>query len=649
MKRYHFLKKFFAFLVLSCLLFSGSDTLAASKDVTVEETSTEEISTEEETSSEAETETDNNTQSMQLSATVSSAKASYYVEVPAEISFGAIHTTKDTTCSYEVKVTGDFLSDKEYVTVSSIESFPLTHMQNHSSFPCYNDFPSHTFTQSESAGSTLTILKEDAASAAKGSYHGTLQFHITYGKTPVENTQEAFTVKTDAKIAGAYVKGLTSYTSGHKEGRYIFTIQNADSIKHQSGIAAIASLISAGAQSGTTSYYDFSFQCDTGKEIKDITDTEDTVLEICIPISKTQSGNITAYRCHNAGTSLMQLLSKRPTTQFVDNTYYYDAAGGYLYFYTSKFSVFAAHQTPAATTTQTSQTSSASSSILDVEEETAFTAKVSFRKSSDFDSTSMCNPLFYEQADLKVNKDNTQLTLYVIDPIPNYTSEGTPLSNISFFYQGTSYLASIDTSGKVAKSYPAASGFISTAGNYESSKITVTLPTDAIKASADKALTCSAYVNAVMKTTQTFYVVLTDFTKGTSATASTVTTTASTVKTDVKPTAVTTPAVQTDTALSQTPVTSTDQKSSSKKSSSVKSAGKKEETDIEEETVPLAETIPEQAHEISQHNSTEGTPQTDGYLLVTDAGIYSIAYLLVTCLVCLGAYLITRMKLLRNH
>lgn len=646
MKRYHFLKKFSVFLLLPCLLFMVSDTLTASELMTIEETSMEETSMEE-TSTEAET--DSNTQSMQLSATVSSVKASYYVEVPAEISFGAIHTVKDTSYSYEVKVTADSLSDKEYVTVSSIGSFPLTHTQNHSSFPCYNDFPSHTFTQSESVDGTLTILKEDAASAAKGSYHGTLQFHITYGKTPVDSTQDAFTVKTDVKITGASVKGLTSYTTKHKEGRYTFTIQNADSTKHQSGIAGIASLISAGAQNGSTSYYDFSFQCDTGEEIKDITDTGDTVFEICIPLSTTQSGNITAYRCHNGATSLMQLLSKRPTTQFVDNTYYYDAVGGYLYFYSSKFSVFAAHKTPAATTATTTQTSSSSSSVLDVEEETTFTAKVSFRKSSDFDSASMCNPLFYEQADLKVNKDTTRLTLYVIDPIPNYPSEGTPLSDVSFLYQGSSYSAAIDTSDKVAKSYPAASGFIPTAGNYESSKITVTLPTDAIEASADKALTCSAYVNAVMKTTQTFYVVLTDFTKGTSATASTVTSTAAAVKPALKTTAVTTPAVQTDTAPVETVAASTSSKSSTKKSASGKSAAKKEEADIEEETVPLAESVSVQAPAKSQNNGTDTTPQTDGYLLVTDAGICSIAYLLVTCLICSGVCLIIRMKLLRNH
>lgn len=143
-----------------------------------------------------------------------------------------------------------------------------------------------------------------------------------------------------------------------------------------------------------------------------------------------------------------------------------------------------------------------------------YTASVSIRKSTDVNSTSMCDPLFYSKADLVVNGDTTKVTMYVIDPIPNYPGEGTPLSNIVFQAGGTSFQASLDTANKVSRAYEAASGFISQAGNYYSDPITVTLPTSAVETSGSGSIQCSAYVNAVMKTTQKFYVVFSNLVEG---------------------------------------------------------------------------------------------------------------------------------------
>lgn len=632
MKKYILYKKSFLFFLLFSLVFCHTLLLHASEPVTEEET-------------EAESTTENeNTQSLQLSATVPSTKAAYYVEIPSEVSFGAISTTKDTSYDYEIHVTAEHFSSQESLTIASVTDFPMVAENNKDSFPCYNSFQTHTFTKSDDCVGTLTILKEDAASAPRGSYSGSLQFQITYqkGKENTPSDTPASTVNVDKKITGASVSGLTSYTTSHKEGIYTFTMQQAQSKEHQNGIAAIASLISAGGQKGTTSFYDFSLTCDTGTEIKEISDTNDCVFEIYIPITASDVGTITAYRHHEGTTSLMQLLSKRPTSDFVDNTYYYDLTTGYICFYSSRFSVFAAHMMPASSTTTTTTSSSTSSSVLDVTTETNFTASVSLRKSTDFNATSMCDPLFYKQADMVVNADTTKLTLYVIDPIPNYSSEGTPLSDITFTYNGTSYSASIDNSNKVTKSYSAASGFISSAGNYSSSSITVSLPTAAIKASADKALTCSAYINAVMKCTQSFYVVLTDFEKGTSATAaSTTTTTTKKAATTAKVNNLSQTADQTTVSDSATASPAASTRSSSRKTSSKTS--KEEETTLEEDEVALTPTLPADGLTDDLSDDTDA-PGTYGYVLVTDAAIQAVFYLLAVILVCIGIIFFIEME-----
>ncbi len=137
-----------------------------------------------------------------------------------------------------------------------------------------------------------------------------------------------------------------------------------------------------------------------------------------------------------------------------------------------------------------------------------YSCDVSMRKGTDFSSASMCNPLFYPKADIVCKDEKATLTLYVIDPVPNFASVGTPVSNVTFYYKGQSYGASLRNNSKVMKSFSLAPGFIPKAGEYAATPITVEIPMQAIKESLDKKLTCSAYVNAVVQSTQTFYVVL---------------------------------------------------------------------------------------------------------------------------------------------
>ncbi len=154
------------------------------------------------------------------------------------------------------------------------------------------------------------------------------------------------------------------------------------------------------------------------------------------------------------------------------------------------------------------------SSTTGTHEDGSYTASVSIRKSSDIDSISMCAPLFYAKADLKVSGTSTKVTMYVIDPIPSYASEGTPLSSVKITANGTTYTASVDSGSKVSRYFDANAQFVPKAGNYYATPITFVIPTSAVEKSAEGTVKMSAYVNAVMKTTQEFYVVFSDWKDG---------------------------------------------------------------------------------------------------------------------------------------
>ncbi len=151
---------------------------------------------------------------------------------------------------------------------------------------------------------------------------------------------------------------------------------------------------------------------------------------------------------------------------------------------------------------------------LPIVNEGNYICDVSMRKDNNFYEESMCNKLFYKKADISYKGNTATLTLYVVDPIPNYVSEGTPLSNVNFIYNSSTYNARVNTSNKVAKYFDAASGFITTSGNYYASPIVVNLPIKALEESVNGGLTCNSYINAIMNTTQSFYVVLSNFEKG---------------------------------------------------------------------------------------------------------------------------------------
>ncbi len=330
-----------------------------------------------------------------------------------------------------------------------------------------------------------------------------------------------------SEVPAAGVNGLKDYAEKQKDGAYTMHIRNADSQRDQEGISQIASLIAAGQTSGVASYYDISLECQTDTENVSINDTGNSVIEIRLPLDASKGTKLSVYRSHDGKAGLMQPLAARKTTTYVDNTYYADLTGGYLYVYTSKFSVYGIYQSKTdgqsgssdsgdsdsgndSDTGSDSGTTSGSDSRKDGE----YTAKVSVRKSDNIKSSSMCAPLFYARADLKVSGSNTKVTMYVIDPIPKYASEGTPLSKVKVTANGKTYSASVDSGNKVSRYFEASEQFISSAGNYYATPITFTIPTSAIEKSADGKVKMSAYVNAVMKSTQEFYVVFSDWKSG---------------------------------------------------------------------------------------------------------------------------------------
>ncbi len=146
-----------------------------------------------------------------------------------------------------------------------------------------------------------------------------------------------------------------------------------------------------------------------------------------------------------------------------------------------------------------------------------YTASTQLKKQSNIDEFSMANSLFASISDIQVRGDMADLTMYVIDPIPGYESYGTPVKDIRFTYNSQTYNATVDSTNKVNKDYEGDGRFLDQDGTHPSSKITVTLPLEAITSSRSGTLLCTAYVNAVMQSTQSFYVIFGDLIGGTTA------------------------------------------------------------------------------------------------------------------------------------
>ena len=168
----------------------------------------------------------------------------------------------------------------------------------------------------------------------------------------------------------------------------------------------------------------------------------------------------------------------------------------------------------ASAASGTNTTAKAQTLTMDSGKKSWYTASVSMRRADDFKKESMCDPLFFEKADIMYQGNTAELTLYVIDPVPKFAKEGTPIKDVSFLYKDKNYAATVQSNQKQEKHFAAASGFIESDGEYSVTPVKVVVPKQAIEDSLNGKLKCSAYINTVMKATQQFYVVLSDLEEG---------------------------------------------------------------------------------------------------------------------------------------
>lgn len=152
---------------------------------------------------------------------------------------------------------------------------------------------------------------------------------------------------------------------------------------------------------------------------------------------------------------------------------------------------------------------------------------ISLMNASNINNPSMCNALFYPEMIAEVTGDTTTITLYVLDPIPTFSSAGQPITELKLTYSADSskeYIASIDTTNQVTKTFNTAfMGDI--IGDYPCDVITASIPTQAMLDSSNGVLNVTAFVNAVMNTYVDFFLVVDTSNLSASATETTTQTT----------------------------------------------------------------------------------------------------------------------------
>lgn len=169
--------------------------------------------------------------------------------------------------------------------------------------------------------------------------------------------------------------------------------------------------------------------------------------------------------------------------------------------------------TMAASMTPVTNVFAAESSSV---ENGSYTATIGFYKAESTTSLSMCNSIFAHTADVTVTDDSCAFTFYVAYPIPAYPTMGTDgtLKDVVVTYGESSYTGTLDITTKAVKTFDeTGSLFGITAGDeLETEAVTVTLPRDYVDDMDETYLATSAYVNAVMYTTVSFNLHLSDLT-----------------------------------------------------------------------------------------------------------------------------------------
>ena len=513
-------------------------------------------------------------QSTTLTAEVS-AGATYSVRIPEQVSLGSLPASGDFNSPYSIDVTMH-KGDTGTVSVRSEQSVDLLPdgRSGADALPCHNRFADHHFTESGSAEGLLTIYGEDIRAAKPGSYSGTLNFYLSYtpGTTPdpseptdptdpsdpVSPTNPPEPIDPTDPVSPTEPSGPVDPTVPDDGSvRYTATVtmrkENAfqemsmcNGLFHRKadivvkdGIATLTMYVidpvpNFAADGTPLSNVSLHYN---GKNFSASTDTAHRVMKHfdAVPSFVPADGS---YAATPVVVELPEQALKDSVQQKLTCTAFVEAVmkTNVNFFVVLEDLTEVEKPEPTVPVQPTDPTAPVNPSPTDPPAQpqdptpvapggdsgnigpstngtTYYTATITMRKENAFGTYSMCNPLFHRKADIAVNGDTATLTIYVIDPVPKFPNDGTPLSKVSMHYEGKNYPARINSSSKVSKSFAAQPGFIETAGNYPASSLVVQLPVQALKDSMNQKLTCTAYVNAVMKRNVNFFVALSDLTQ----------------------------------------------------------------------------------------------------------------------------------------
>lgn len=510
------------------------------------------------------------TQSAVIQATVPTAGAAYLVEIPQTVHLGTLDPTQDFQQDYTVGVEVLQPENKIAVTVSAPDSFPMYSSKKERSktqITCYNTFETATFKENGTADGQLRIPKNEMAAAAPGQYSGTLEFTIQSRRqeerpeeTPVPPVIPQPTPSAEPKpttpprptpTPGAAIKptaapqpNIPEIDSGaiSQDGQYTASVsmRKETDFSQKSMCDALiypkADIVRKGDMA-TVSLYVIDpipkFEAE-GTPLRDMAmhyngNSYPVQIDSTSKVMKqfaSAPGFIDTAGEYSASvltvTLPVQALTDSVNQKLTSTAYVNAVMKQNVEFYVVFSELSATAGKPQNTLAVTSPSSAANKEnktkaktlTMDQGEKTWYTSSVSMRRADDFNKESMCDPLFYEKAEILYQGDTAELTLYVIDPVPKFVEEGTPMKDVTFLYQEKSYTAKVLSGEKQDKHFEAADGFISEAGEYPATPIKVVLPKAAIEDAKDGKLKCSAYINTVMKTTQQFYVVLSKLEKG---------------------------------------------------------------------------------------------------------------------------------------
>lgn len=517
------------------------------------------------------------TQSATIHASVPAAGATYAVVIPEGLHLGTLDANQEFQQDYTVSVE-IYNSDKPVtVTVSAEDSFSMMRTDRQDAVEqmlCYNAFETAVFHTSGQAAGRLTISKREIAAAAPGRYAGTLQFTISSNKQeggevpspdvspqptampkPTAAPQPTITPKptvapqptitplpTASPLPTATPKPVDE-DSITEDGHYTATVSMRKEtnfneismcnklfypqvdIERKGDMATVTMYVidpvPQFANEGTPlrnlsltyNGKNYPVQVNDGSKvmkqfaaapgfIAKAGEYSATPLVVTLPIKALTDSINQAVR----GRAFVSAVMKQDVDFYVVFSDLVSTGGG-------KPTNKPASKKPSSYANN-ADTSSKQTLTLDDGEKSWYTSAVSMRRADDFNKESMCDPLFFEKADIMYQGNTAELTLYVIDPVPKFADAGTPIKDVNFLYDEKAYTSTVLSDQKQEKRFDAASGFISQAGVYPATPIKVVLPKQAIEESIDGKLKCSAYINTVMNTTQEFYVVLSDLEEG---------------------------------------------------------------------------------------------------------------------------------------